>query len=135
MSYTTFKYSDLKTSVPSLTEGNIELTVSLTLENTGFLPGSEVAQLYVTFPIASDFIHPPLQLKAFEKVKQLAPGEKRRVELKLNRYSVSYWDENISHWVVKKGTYMVRVGGGSGLKALVLEGTFVIAKTFEWSGI
>lgn len=74
-------------------------------------------------------------MKAFKKVKDLAPGATAQVSLKLDKYAVSHWNERISRWVAEKGTYRVRVGGGSTLEALVLEDTFEIEKTFEWNGL
>ena len=46
LSYTTFEYSDLKTSAPSLAR-NSTITVSVKVKNTGKCKGDEVIQLYV----------------------------------------------------------------------------------------
>jgi beta-glucosidase len=135
LSYTTFEYSNLRITKPAFTNTDISIQVSLTLTNTGQLTGSEAVQLYITLPHTSDLTHPPLQLKAFRKVKHLAAAASTNVVLELDKYAVSYWDESILRWVVEKGVYTVRVGGSSRVEALVLQGTFEVGKTFEWTGL
>jgi len=94
-----------------------------------------VVQLYVTLPKAAECTHPPLQLKAFKKVKNLKAGASEEVTLKLDKYAVSYWDEKYSTWNVDKGIYTVRVGGSSAEEALVLSGQFGVLKPFTWNGL
>jgi beta-glucosidase len=135
LSYTTFKYSDLRLSEATYTDGDIHVTASLTLTNTGSVAGSEAVQLYVTLPQAAGCTHPPLQLKSFEKVKDLRAGGSTEVVLRLDKYAVSYWDESETTWNVDKGIYTVRVGGSSAKEALVLSGELEIPKSFTWNGL
>jgi len=135
LSYTTFAYSDLAISEAVYSNDDINLSATVTLTNTGPVIGSEVVQLYVTLPDTSELSHPPLQLKAFKKVKNLKPGAKEQVVLRLDKYSVSYWDERIARWVVERGEYGVKVGGSSSVAGLSLKGGFVIGKWFEWKGL
>ncbi|KAI0087212.1 beta-glucosidase [Irpex rosettiformis] len=135
LSYTTFTYSDLALSEPIYTNGDVSVTATLKLTNTGSVAGSETVQLYVTLPTTSELTHPPLQLKAFAKVKDLAPGNSETVSLSLDKYAVSYWEERIRRWVVERGEYRVRVGTSSAPKDLVLEKTLVLSKGFEWNGL
>ena len=113
----------------------MEVSVELEIKNTGPVVGSEVVQLYVTLPATSDLTHPPLSLKAFAKVRDLAPGESRDVSLKLDKYAASYWEDRISRWVVERGDYLVRVGRSSAPEGLTLSGKFSVPKTFEWNGL
>lgn len=108
------------------------MTVSLQITNTGAVAGSEVAQVYVTLPATSELTHPPLQLKGFAKVN-IEPGKSEVVQIQLDKYAVSYWDDRFSTWAVEKGEYLVRAGPSS--DKLSLEATFVIEKGFEWQGI
>ena len=135
LSYTTFKYSDLKLSGVTYTDRNIHITATLTLTNTGSVTGSEAVQLYVTLPQTAGFTHPPLQLKSFKKVKDLKAGGSVEVVLDLDKYAVSYWDESHSTWNVDKGIYTVRVGGSSAKEALVLSGKVEVPKSFTWNGL
>ena len=135
LSYTTFKYSDLKLSEAAYTDRDIHITATLTLTNTGSVTGSEAVQLYVTLPPAAGCSHPPLQLKSFKKVKDLRAGGSVEVVLGLDKYAVSYWDESNSTWNVDKGMYTVRVGGSSAREALVLSGQVEVPKSFTWNGL
>lgn len=109
--------------------------MTVTISNTGTVVGSEVVQAYVTLPTTSDLTHPPLSLRAFAKVRHLAPGKSEDVALKLDKYAVSYWEDRISRWVAERGEYTVRVGKSSAPEDLVLQGKFSIDKTFEWNGL
>lgn len=130
-----FQYSDLRVSEPTYANGDIHISATLTVTNTGSVVGSEVVQLYVTLPVAAECSHPPLQLKAFKKVKDLRTGGSEEVTLALDKYAVSYWDERYSTWNVDKGVYTVRVGGSSAEGSLVLSSQFQVAKSFTWNGL
>lgn len=135
MSYTTFDYSDLKLSEATFSNGNVSVTASVTVTNTGSVAGSEVVQLYVSLPTTSELTHPPLMLKAFAKLRDLAPGKSETVSLNLDKYAVSYWEERISRWVAERGEYVVRVGRSSAPEDLKLQITLTLKKGFEWNGV
>ncbi|KAJ7677968.1 beta-glucosidase [Mycena polygramma] len=132
LSYTTFEFSDFKLSGPTVSADEFNLTVSLQITNTGAVAGSEVAQVYVTLPTTSELTHPPLQLKGFAKVN-VEPGKSEVVQIQLDKYAVSYWDDRFSTWVVEQGEYLIRAGPSS--DRLSLTATFVVEKGFEWQGI
>ena len=54
----------------------------------------------------------PKALKAFSKVT-LAPGDSRRVTLRLDRRALSYWDTEADGWRVADGCYGLRLGKSS----------------------
>jgi len=132
LSYTTFKLSDLKVSKASSSDASLKVEVSVKVTNTGNVKGSEAVQLYVV-PAPSGLIQPQLQLKAFGKAKNLAPGESKTVSLQLNKYAVSYYDDSISAWQVEKGKYGVVVGQSS--VDLSLRDSFELSKAFTWTGL
>ncbi|KAF7299413.1 Glycoside hydrolase family 3 protein [Mycena indigotica] len=132
LSYTTFDLSDLQVSKPVVSASDVELTVSLQVTNTGSIAGSEVAQVYVTLPKTSVLTHPPLQLKGFAKVR-LEPGKSEVVNITLDKYAVSYWEERFSTWVVEKGEYGLRVGPSS--DQLALQASFTLDRGLEWRGL
>jgi beta-glucosidase len=135
LSYTTFEYSDLKLSTPSVVDGDVKLTATVTVKNTGSVAGSEVVQLYTTIPSNQDPAHiqVPRSLRAFSKVHDLAPGASTTVELALDKYAVSYWEPTIGRWVVENAEYVVEVGPSSAV--LPLQATFAIERGFEWNGL
>jgi beta-glucosidase len=72
-------------------------------------------------------------------VKDLQPGEKRKVEVTLDKYAVSHWSEVLDTWVVQKASYGVTVSTQGVSNALSLEkaltGEVKIEKGFEWRGL
>ncbi|KAI0833346.1 beta-glucosidase [Trametes gibbosa] len=135
LSYTTFEYSDLAISEPEVANGDVTFTASLKVTNTGSVVGTEVVQLYVSYSTTSELTHPPLMLKAFTKVVDIAPGKSEVVKLALDKYAVSYWENRIERWVVDPGMYVARVGRSSAPDALSLSAEFKVAKRFEWNGL
>ncbi|KDR82279.1 hypothetical protein GALMADRAFT_264459 [Galerina marginata CBS 339.88] len=133
LSYTTFNISELKLSQPVVTANEFNMTVSVAVTNTGSVAGSEVVQVYVSLPNTSDLTHPALQLRGFAKVRDLAPGALETVDIKLDKYAVSYWSELYDTWTVEKGVYTVKVGAGS--DQLSLEANFDVGIGFEWRGL
>ncbi|KAG8943855.1 hypothetical protein FRC04_002478 [Tulasnella sp. 424] len=130
LSYTTFKYGEAKVSASS--SGDFSATVTVSVTNTGSVAGSEAVQVYVSLP-RGQLSHPQQQLKAFKKVKDLAPGKTEEVQFTLDKYAVSYWDDIIHRWRADKGTYTVRVGRSA--VELESEATFEVEKAFEWNGL
>ncbi len=110
LSYTTFDYSDLKTSSPTLTpDGTV--TVSVNVKNTGNRAGEEVVQLYVKH-MKSALEHPLQELRGFQRVA-FQPGETKTVEIPLPAKSLAYWDETKHAWTVESGSIEIRVGSSS----------------------
>jgi beta-glucosidase len=109
LSYTTFSFSGLRVSPPSWPDP--ACSVSFEVRNSGAVPGAEVAQLYVGDPSAK-VKRPVKELKGFEKIL-LAPGESRRVVLKLDRRSFAYFDETRHAWRVDPGRFQIAVGDSS----------------------
>lgn len=73
-------------------------SVQLEVQNTGKRTGKAVAQLYVELPSSLGLDTPALQLRQFEKTKELAPGESEVVTLHLTRKDVSVWDVVMQDW-------------------------------------
>lgn len=133
LSYTTFDLTDLTLSQPIAENGEFHLSASVQVTNTGSVSGSEVVQLYISFPTTSDLTHPKLQLKGFVKVYDLAPGASQAVDISLDKYAVSYWSELYDTWTVENGVYVVKVGSAS--DKLSLEAMFEVMTGFEWTGL
>ena len=101
LSYTTFKYANLKA------DGH---GVSFDVTNTGARSGDAVAELYIAPPKSN--LRPAKELKGFSRVK-LQPGETKTVTVPLNTRSFAYYDVDGKQWLAKKGTYEVLVGSSS----------------------
>ena len=106
LSYTAFEYGPMTTRVKGSS-----VSVQFTLKNTGRMAGSEVPQLYVSEPGASE-LRPEKELKAFSKV-WLKPGESMKIGLNLNKSSFSYWSEKKAGWTIDGGRYLLKLGSSS----------------------
>jgi beta-glucosidase len=112
LSYTTFGYSGLTLTVTgSAAGGDLAVSASCTITNTGPRPGQEVVQLYVGCPHAQ-VARPARELKAFAKIS-LAPGEARPVTFDLGARDLSYWSAWHQRWVLEGGSFEFAVGASS----------------------
>jgi beta-glucosidase len=109
LSYTEFTYSNLQRSSDVLGEGET-LQVTVDVENTGGRAGVEIVQLYVN-DLFSSVTTPLKELKAFARV-ELAPGERRTVELDLHYDQLALVNAEVET-VVEPGTFEVMVGSSS----------------------
>jgi beta-glucosidase len=110
LSYTQFRYSDLKLSARRLRAGE-KLEVSVVVENVGDRAGDEVAQLYVHHA-ASRVKRPIKELRGFQRVS-LRPAEKKTVTFALPADKLSYYDVAKKAFVVEPGSVDVLVGSSS----------------------
>jgi beta-glucosidase len=119
LTYTTFKYSDLKTEHSTVAPDGT-LHVSAEIENTGKRAATEVVQLYVHDRVAPTS-RPVRELKGFQRVS-LAPGEHKTVEFAVKANDIGSYDPAM-HWIVPPGTYDVWVAPDS---ASGVQGTFEV---------
>jgi beta-glucosidase len=109
LSYTTFKFENLRVDPPQLGTG-ATAKVSVDVTNTGTREGDEVAQMYIHQCVAS-ITRPVMELRGFKRVT-LKPGEKATVEFNLTPDSLSLIDVDM-HRVVEPGTFDIMVGPSS----------------------
>lgn len=107
LSYTTFKFSNLKVTQEPSSNG-VKAVATFEVTNTGKREGAEVAQLYVTED-APKIDRPIRELKGFERVK-LAPGESKHVSIPLDARSFSYYDVNQKKWTIGSSKFTISVG-------------------------
>jgi beta-glucosidase len=100
LSYTTFKYSNLKLSTKRLRAAGA-ITVRVDVQNLGKRDGDEVAQLYVHAQ-APRLKRPHEELRGFERVS-LKAGEKKTVTFTVPGDKLAFWDENHHAFAVQPG--------------------------------
>jgi beta-glucosidase len=110
LSYTTFQYSDLKTSSSELDKDG-RITVEFRVKNTGSVEGAEVAQLYIA-PQKPSVPRPAKELKGYSKVS-LKPGEAKTVRIRVNPQEFAFWDVTSHDWKAEAGEYKLLIGGAS----------------------
>ncbi len=110
LSYTSFDYRDLGATVAGRAEDG-DLTVTVTVTNTGDRTGKEVVQLYVADPKAQ-VARPVRELRAFTKIS-LEPGQATTVTFRLDARDLSYWSVTHHRWVLEAGVFELAVGASS----------------------
>ncbi|MBQ6052381.1 MAG: glycoside hydrolase family 3 C-terminal domain-containing protein [Clostridia bacterium] len=122
LSYTTFRYSDLKLSSDAI-KPDETLKVSFKITNTGDVAGEEVCQVYIKDYFAS-VVKPGMELKECERI-HLEPGETKTVEKELGTLAFRTLNPKYQ-WVVEPGQMRVMIGGSSA--DLPLQSDFWIVK-------
>jgi beta-glucosidase len=110
LTYTSFKYSGLKTDRKTLSDKEI-VNVSFNIQNTGNYDSDEVPQLYISFP-ASKVERPAKALKGFARIF-IRRGETKNVTISLNGSDLTYWDTNTNKWTLEPGKIEFFVGSSS----------------------
>ena len=128
LSYTTFAYSNLRLSAPSIDDTQM-LTVTADITNTGKAAGKEVVQLYIG-PDQKDerVIRAPKELRGFEKVF-LQPGETKTVTFTLDKSAFAYYNTQINDWYVLSGRYRIMVARSS--RDIALETLAEVSSTSQ----
>jgi beta-glucosidase len=118
LSYTTYKYSNLKVAAQSVGKsGTIEARVDVT--NTGKMSGEEIVQLYVGYN-GSKVDRSVKDLKAFAKVA-LEPGQTKTVNLSVPVSELAYFNEAANSWEIEEISYTILVGPSSKKEDLMEE--------------
>ncbi|MFK9094404.1 glycoside hydrolase family 3 C-terminal domain-containing protein [Bacillus salipaludis] len=124
LSYTSFDYSNLSINKGEIAD-NETVEVTVTVKNTGDLPGKEIVQLYVR-DIECTVIRPEKELKGFEKI-ELQPGEEKDVTFILNKRAFAYYNVNLQDWHVESGLFEILVGKSSA--EILLKGSIQVNST------
>ena len=109
LSYTTFKYSDLKIAPDEIPlDGTAQISFKLT--NMGDVWGEEVIQLYIRDKTAS-LSRPVMELKGFERIS-VQPGETVDVTMEIKPDMLSLYDKNMIK-IVEPGDFGIMIGSSS----------------------
>jgi len=109
LSYSTFKYDNLKVSADSFKSGG-KIVITFDLTNTGNYVGKEVAQLYIRDLYAS-VTRPVRELKRFEMIS-LKPGETNQVTFSIDEETLKFYTAN-EKWEAEPGDFKIFIGGSS----------------------
>ncbi|WP_236632096.1 beta-glucosidase BglX [Endozoicomonas montiporae] len=110
LSYTTFDYSDIKLSSDTLKIKDDELSVSVTITNSGDFAGEEVVQLY-TRQLVGSRTRPVKELKGFQKI-HFEKGESKDVTFTLTAEDLSFYRGDMT-WGPEASDFHVFVGTSS----------------------
>ena len=106
LSYTTFQYSNLRTSADTFTWQDT-LLVSVDVTNTGTVVGKESVLLFSSDLVAS--LTPDIRrLRAFDKIT-LRPGQTQTVTLPLPAADLAFVAYD-GHWILEQGEFRLQIG-------------------------
>ena len=109
LSYTTYKYSNLKVSQSDFRHGDI-IKVSVDVKNAGKVAGKESVLLFSSDLIAS-MVPDGRRLRAFDKV-ELQPGETKTVTFELKADDLAFVDWN-GKWRLEEGDFKLMIADQS----------------------
>ena len=109
LSYTSYKYSNLKVSQSDFRHGDI-IKVSVDVKNTGSVAGKESVLLFSSDLIAS-MVPDGRRLRAFDKI-ELLPGETKTVTFDLKADDLAFvgWD---GKWRLEEGDFKLMIADQS----------------------
>ena len=116
LSYTTFRYCNLKLS---------EQGATFRIENTGNVTGAEVAQLYVGKK-SDTLFRPVRELKGFKRVI-IEPGEEKEVTIPFDDKTFRFYDTRTDTWEIESGEYQIMIG--SDAETMQLQASMQVAGT------
>jgi beta-glucosidase len=114
MSYSTFAYGALELEKTLLRGERDVLNASVTVRNTGPATGEEIAQLYISDPVASRS-RSVRELKGFKKIL-LQPGEEQRVRFQITVDDLRFFHGDTltaPEHVFEPGAFLIQVGPSS----------------------
>lgn len=109
LSYTSYKYSNLKVSQSDFRHGDI-IKVSVDVKNTGKVAGKESVLLFSSDLIAS-MVPDGRRLRAFDKI-ELLPGETKTVTFNLNADELAFVGYD-GKWVLEEGDFKLMIADQS----------------------
>ncbi len=118
LSYTTFKYSDLKIENPN----GEQINVSLKLKNSGNYDGDEIVQLYINDEVSSAVTYEKV-LRGFERI-HLKKGEEKEVKFTLRPSDLAFYYNG--KFITEPGKFNVYIGSSS--QDIRLSGDFIFDK-------
>jgi beta-glucosidase len=112
LSYTRFKYSDMRASTSRLSSGG-KVVLSVHVTNAGKRAGDEVVQMYAKrLNSVAAQNEPREELVAFQRIS-LPARESRTVTFELPAERLEHWDQTKNAWELECGSVRIAVGGSS----------------------
>jgi len=108
LSYTTFRYSNLRLNLPRA--GSLPAQVTVDVTNSGPRAGTETVQLYLHRRVAPVSL-PVRQLRGFERVT-LDPGQTKSVSFTIRPEDLMFLDRDML-WRIAPGTVDIMIGSAA----------------------
>lgn len=109
LSYTTFEITEIQLSQSQMSESET-IVASVTVSNTGDVPGEETIQMYIQ-DVYGSVVRPVKELKGFKKVK-LAAGQTEKICFSITAADLTYWNPDMKYGA-EPGGFKVYIGTSS----------------------
>jgi beta-glucosidase len=109
LSYTTFDYSNVSVSAPTIKQGQ-KITASVTVTNSGKFEGTETVQLYIR-DLVGTVTRPVKELKGYQQIT-LKAGESRKVDFSISVDDLKFYNSDLKQ-VAEPGDFKVFIGTNS----------------------
>ncbi|MEU0560173.1 glycoside hydrolase family 3 C-terminal domain-containing protein [Dactylosporangium sp. NPDC006015] len=123
LSYTTFEWDGIGVDRATVQAGD-DVTVTVTVTNTGPRPGADVVQIY-RHDRTGVVARPRRELAGFAKV-HLEPGERRTVAVTVAARAFAFYDVRVAGWRIPSGAHDLEVARSSadvvGVVTIAVEG-------------
>lgn len=112
-------YTSFQQEITGFTSDASSVTMTVRVTNTGSVPGKDVVQLYVQTPYTDyDRQHlvekSAIQLVAFEKTDELAPGASQEVAVTCDKRDYASYDYTYAKtYIMDAGEYYFSIGNGA----------------------
>ena len=121
-------YTNFEITADECTFDRENLTVNISVKNTGNRSGKEVVQLYMAAP-QGKLSKASMSLAAFAKTRELQPGETEKITLTVPAYYLASFDDtgvtgNQFSYVLEKGEY--KFFAGKNIRDNSLAGSFTL---------
>ncbi len=110
LSYTTFKYSRLKTDKNQYNKTD-KINLTLAIQNIGHYKGDEVVQLYIK-QLASQHRSPIKSLRGFQRI-HFNIGESKQIQFQISVQDLTSWDLAKRKYKIQAGRYEIQIGSSS----------------------
>ena len=108
-------YTSFAQSMGEVSHNNGKVSFEVTVTNTGDVAGKDVVETYYDPPYTDDGIEKAsTNLVAFEKTKELAPGESQSITIEFDQGDMASYDsQNAKSYVLEKGDYGISIQSDS----------------------
>ncbi|GAA1961592.1 glycoside hydrolase family 3 protein [Agromyces allii] len=104
-------YTDFAWDAAQPVVGDDDLSVDVTVTNTGDVAGKDVVQVYFSAPYTDGGIEKSaIELAGYAKTSLLEPGASETVTVEFAKRDMSSWDDATGTYLLEQGTYGITVG-------------------------
>ncbi|KAH9240574.1 glycoside hydrolase family 3 protein [Colletotrichum gloeosporioides 23] len=135
LSYTAFEYSNLQVPKRVRFDNGSAMSFEVTVDvhNAGLRNGLETVQVYIQ-DIETTFDRSRKELKGFTKV-WVAKGDTVTAKVTLDKYALSYWNEELEQWLAEKGTFRVIISKSADPEDEALSAEIELEEDLRWQGL